>query len=196
MKAMTTRERLFQGFGLGLAVLVFADLLVIRVASSGRDAYAEFVGSPGTLAATALIVVCAMALGHAILGLARAEAPASPSVHPDASVRSLQRLAGVAAVPFLCTRIAWSPLAAALLGLDGYGLHQAMRDRLPTPAFVAISCVGIASVAVHLHQGLSALGRRIGLRRHTPFAFAFAAAYFLLWLDVLAYFVTGRALVG
>lgn len=196
MSAATTRERLHSGLGVGLVVLACVDLGVVRVALRGREAFATLVGRPGVFAGSCLVCVGAMAIAHALLGLLRAADPSATSAHGDASIRSLQRLTGLAAAPFVLTRIVGSPLAASFFGFDGFGLYQAMRDDLTLPPLVAVCCIGIAAVAVHVHQGLSALGRRMGMRRHTPFALLLAAGYFLGWLDVLAYFVTGRALVS
>lgn len=192
MPPTTRRERLHGWLGLGLVALLFVDLVVLRVALRGRDAFAALVGRPSALSLVAFGLVSGVFLAHGVLALrayGSAEAPRG-----DASIRSLQRLTGIVASPFLLTRLAFSPLLAAALGLDGYGLHQLLRDRLPTPLFVVVCCAGVAAVSLHLHQGLSAFGRRLGLGRHVPFAFLLAAAYFGLWVDVLAYFVTGRAL--
>lgn len=190
------RTRTHTALGLALGVLAFADLAAARRALHGRDAFAAFVGRPGVLAAIGMIAALLLVVAHAALALRRSVREPEASEYPDGSVRSLQRLAGVFSLPFVLLRVVESPLGAALRGLDGYGLYQSLRDELGRPGLVAVQCVGIAAVATHLYQGLAAVVARRGAGRLAPVAFLVAAAYFVLWLDVLAYFITGRALSG
>lgn len=190
------RTRTHTALGVVLAVLAFVDLAVARRALGGRDAFAAFVGRPGLLATGGLFLALGVLVAHGVLALRRSVREPDPSGYPDDSVRSLQRLAGVFALPFGVARLVGSPLFAPLAGLDGYGLHQALRDHLGRPGWVVVHCVGVAAVSVHLYQGLMAPAARRGAGRLSPAAFLVATAYFLLWLDVLAYFVTGRALLG
>ncbi len=184
---------------LGYVVLGWAllDLAFMRVAMRGRDATLAVVGSPGPVMLLPTVALVATLLAHVVLAWRsnRRALPLDGGGYGPASVRALQPVLGLAAAPFVLARVLGSPLGAPLLGRDGYGVHQWLRDTLPHPAGIAVHCVGIAALAMHLHQGVvAALAPRFG-NRHVPVVFLGSSAFLLLWIDVLATFVTGRPLL-
>ncbi|MEM1417790.1 MAG: hypothetical protein AAGH15_23020 [Myxococcota bacterium] len=177
-----------------LAVFTVYHAVEMSRAVEGREAWVAGAASGWGRALLGLIIVVAPLLVHGALALRRRRLAGFDESFGGAGHRRLQALSGAVVGAFVLAHAVHLTLPA-LMGLDGVGLYERLREDVPRPAWIGAYALASAALALHLGQGLGALVRR---RVHGPVSqglvWIVAIALFAAQAHVLGHFASGRAL--
>lgn len=176
-------------------------------ATGGRDAFTQrFALTTSSLAGLLLksVITLLPLLVHAALGvgvLRRVPDDGPLARYPSKGLRRLQAITGLVVAVFLIFHLvrAWAPL---VYGADAGAAYDALMLHAGVPFEMTLYVLGIACASFHVGQGLVAAcvtwgwaSNAASLARARVVVGTVAFLLFLVFLNSLSHFATGRALV-
>jgi len=191
LRAALWDRRIARASGLALGVYLLAHVMELTSSLAGREAFAARAGAAVPPWVRALVLV---PLGlHAARSLRRVEGGAGAYRHEG--LWRIQRLAGLCLLAFLVVHLGQAFVPARLEGQ--VAVYDRLAASLSLPLFAGVYVLGLAAAALHLAQGLEAVAAGLPAPRARAlraFGLGAGALVFVLGVDVLSHFTSGRAL--